>query len=104
MLELGCWMLDMDSVGRTPLTSSGPRVRCTGVSVVRQAPYITTGMINEFLKMLAKELGPADHAALIMDQVGWHNASSAMVRSSVVSPFRPARAAPAVSAPAVEVS
>ena len=46
----------------------------TGVSVALQAPSINTGTMSVFLKMLADELGPTDHAVLIMDQAGWHKA------------------------------
>jgi len=44
----------------------------TGVSVALQAPQVNTGTMNVFLKMLGQELGPLDHAVLIMDQAGWH--------------------------------
>lgn len=44
----------------------------TGASVALQAPQVNTGTMNVFLKMMAAELGPKDHAVLIMDQAGWH--------------------------------
>lgn len=43
----------------------------TGESVALQAPHVNTGTFNVFLGMLAKELGPREHAILIMDQAGW---------------------------------
>jgi transposase len=55
----------------------------TGVSVALQAPGINTGTFNVFLKMLADELGPKDHAVLIMDQAGWHKARALKVPKNI---------------------
>lgn len=44
----------------------------SGASVALQAPCVNTGTMNVFLKMLGEELGPREHAVLIMDQAGWH--------------------------------
>lgn len=44
----------------------------TGTSVALQAPHVNTGTMSVFLRMLSQELGPNDHAVLIMDQAGWH--------------------------------
>lgn len=44
----------------------------TGASVALQAPHVNTGTMSVFLKMLSEDLGPADHAVLVMDQAGWH--------------------------------
>jgi transposase len=55
----------------------------TGVSVALQAPGINTGTMNLFLQMLADELGPKDHAVLIMDQAGWHKAKALRVPKNI---------------------
>jgi transposase len=55
----------------------------TGASVALQAPCVNTGMMNEFLKMLAQEIGPTDHAVLIMDQAGWHKAKALKVPKNI---------------------
>lgn len=44
----------------------------TGESVPLLAPNVNTDTFNVFLRMLSEELGPLDHAVLIMDQAGWH--------------------------------
>jgi transposase len=44
----------------------------TGASVALQAPHVNTGTMSVFLKMLSEDLGPTDHAVLVMDQAGWH--------------------------------
>jgi len=44
----------------------------TGESVALLAPNVNTGTFNVFLRMLAKELKPLEHAVLIMDRAGWH--------------------------------
>lgn len=46
----------------------------TGASVALQAPHVNTGTLSVFLKTVERELAPGEHAALIMDQAGWHKA------------------------------
>jgi transposase len=55
----------------------------TGASVALQAPSANTGTINVFLQMLSRDLGPKDHAVLIMDGAGWHKAKKLMVPQSL---------------------
>mgnify|MGYP002780834497 CR=1 FL=1 len=44
----------------------------TGASAAIVAPNVNTGTFNAFLKVLASEIKPDEHAILIMDQAGWH--------------------------------
>ncbi|HBS27939.1 MAG TPA: hypothetical protein DEB06_00460 [Phycisphaerales bacterium] len=55
----------------------------TGASVALQAPRVNTGTMSVFLKMLGEELGPRDHAVLIMDQAGWHKAKKLVVPDNI---------------------
>jgi len=55
----------------------------TGVSVALQAPRVNTGTMSVFLKMLSAELGPMDHAVLIMDQAGWHRSRALRVPGNI---------------------
>ena len=61
----------------------------TGHSVALQAPHVNAGTFNVFLQMLSDELGPADHAVLIMDQAGWHKARALIVPSNISILFLP---------------
>jgi transposase len=61
----------------------------TGVSVALQAPHVNTGTMNVFLKMMSEELGPHDHAVLIMDQAGWHKAKKLVVPDSITILYLP---------------
>ena len=61
----------------------------TGASVALQAPSINTGTMNVFLGMLSKELGPNDHAALIMDRAGWHKARALVVPENITILYLP---------------
>jgi transposase len=61
----------------------------TGVSVALQAPSINTGTMSVFLQMLASELGPKDHAVLIMDQAGWHRARKLKTPTNIWILFLP---------------
>lgn len=61
----------------------------TGASVALQAPSINTGTMNVFLKMLGDELGPDDHAVLIMDQAGWHKARALVVPDAITILYMP---------------
>lgn len=45
--------------------------------------------MNVFLKMLSDELGPRDHAVLIMDQAGWHKAKKLVVPDNITILYLP---------------
>lgn len=61
----------------------------TGASVALQAPLVNTRTMNVFLKMMSDELGPADHAVLIMDQAGWHRARALEVPENITVLYLP---------------
>ncbi len=61
----------------------------TGVSVALQAPQVNTSMMGAFLRMLSDELGPSEHAILIMDQAGWHKARKLAVPDNITILFLP---------------
>jgi len=61
----------------------------TGASVALQAPCINTGTMNVFLKMLAAELAPREHAVLILDQAGWHKARKLQVPDTITVLYLP---------------
>jgi transposase len=44
----------------------------TGESAALVAPYVNTGTMNAFLKILDAERKGDEHFVLIMDQAGWH--------------------------------
>lgn len=55
----------------------------TGASVALQAPHVNIGTMSVFLGMLSRELGPMDHAVLIMDQAGWHKSRRLAVPDNI---------------------
>lgn len=55
----------------------------TGASVALQAPHGNLGTMRVFLGMLSSELGPNDHAVLIMDQAGWHTSRRLAVLDNI---------------------
>jgi transposase len=55
----------------------------TGESVALLAPNVDTGTMNAFLRMLSAELGPLEHAALILDRAGWHRSKTLDVPDNV---------------------
>jgi len=55
----------------------------TGESVALLAPNVDAGTFNVFLRMLAEELKPGEHAVLILDGAGWHKSKSLVVPASV---------------------
>ncbi|MGH9669106.1 MAG: IS630 family transposase [Terriglobales bacterium] len=55
----------------------------TGHSVALQAPLVNTGTMSVFLEMLGEDLGPRDHAVLIMDQAGWHKSRALVVPDNI---------------------
>jgi len=61
----------------------------TGVSVALQAPHVNTGTMNVFLEMMSRELGPMDHAVLVMDQAGWHKARKLVVPDNITILYLP---------------
>lgn len=61
----------------------------TGHSVALQAPSVNAATFNVFLKMLAAELDPKDHAVLIMDQAGWHKARALTIPDNISVLFLP---------------
>lgn len=61
----------------------------SGHSVALQAPGVNAGTFNVFLDMLSHELGPKDHAVLILDQAGWHKARSLRVPDNITMLFLP---------------
>jgi transposase len=61
----------------------------TGASVALQAPHVNTGTMNVFLKMLSEELGPMDHAVLIMDQAGWHKSRALRAPENITILYLP---------------
>jgi hypothetical protein len=61
----------------------------TGASVALQAPHVNTGTMNVFLEMMSDELGPCDHAVLIMDQAGWHKSRSLRVPDNITVLYLP---------------
>lgn len=61
----------------------------TGESVAWQSPYMNTTEMNRFLKMVGDELGPCDHAVLIMDQAGWHRAKAMIVPDNITILYLP---------------
>lgn len=61
----------------------------SGASVALQAPLVNTGTFNVFLGMLSEELGPKDHAVLIMDQAGWHKAKALIVPANITVLYLP---------------
>ena len=44
----------------------------TGASAALVAPNVDTGTFNQFLRILSAEVGPGEHAVLILDRAGWH--------------------------------
>lgn len=44
----------------------------TGESAALVAPYVNTGTMNAFLRILDRERRDDEHFVLIMDQAGWH--------------------------------
>jgi transposase len=65
----------------------------TGASTALLAPHVNTGTMSVFLRMLSEDLGPRDHAVVIMDQAGWHVskrlAMPANVTAWLLPPYSP---------------
>jgi len=55
----------------------------TGASTALVAPHVNTPTMNIFLKMASEDLGPDDHAVMIMDQAGWHVAKALVVPDNI---------------------
>jgi transposase len=61
----------------------------SGKDVALLAPRADTGIMNTFLRMLSEELGPLDHAVLIMDQAGWHKSKALHVPENITILYLP---------------
>ena len=61
----------------------------TGHSVALQAPHVNTATMSVFLRMVSEDLGPDDHAVLIMDQAGWHRARALAVPDNITILYLP---------------
>jgi transposase len=61
----------------------------TGHSVALQAPHVNTATMSVFLRMVSEDLGPDDHAVLIMDQAGWHKARALVVPDNITILYLP---------------
>jgi transposase len=55
----------------------------SGESVALQSPSANTRVMDVFLTMLARVLGPQDHAVLILDGAGWHKSKKLRVPAQV---------------------
>jgi transposase len=54
-----------------------------GESVALLAPDVNAGTFNVFLRMLAQELRPGEHAVLVLDGAGWHKSKSLVMPDNV---------------------
>lgn len=61
----------------------------TGANVALLAPRADTSIMNVFLPMLSQELGPMDHAVVIMDQAGWHKSKALQVPDNITILYLP---------------
>ena len=61
----------------------------SGETVALLAPNVDTGTFNVFLEMIAKSLGPKDHAVLIMDQAGWHKSKAMKMPDNITGLLLP---------------
>ena len=55
----------------------------TGASAALVAPNVDTGTFNQFLRILSAEVGPGEHAVLILDRAGWHKSRALRVPDNV---------------------
>lgn len=55
----------------------------TGASVALQAPEVNTATMSVYLRMVSAELGPKEHAVLIMDGAGWHKSKALRVPANI---------------------
>ena len=55
----------------------------TGESSALLARHVNTQTMNEFLKVLSREVGPDDHVVLVMDQAGWHVSKGLVIPSNI---------------------
>ena len=61
----------------------------TGASTALLMPYVNTDAFNTFLKTLAADLKPREHAVLIMDQAGWHKSKTLQVPENITILYLP---------------
>lgn len=62
----------------------------TGASTALLAPHVNTGTMSVFLKMVSEDLGPCDHAVMIMDQAGWHVSTKLIIPDNITMLLLPA--------------
>lgn len=55
----------------------------SGQSVGLLAPYLDTGIVNQFLAQFSAELAPGVHAVMIWDQAGFHTAKALIVPANM---------------------
>lgn len=61
----------------------------TGHSHALILPWCDTEMMNLFLDMMGKQIAPGEHAALVLDNAGWHHSSRLRVPANITLVFLP---------------
>ena len=61
----------------------------TGASSAMIAPTVNTQYMNEHLRFIAREAGPAVHVVLVLDNAGWHVAKALRVPANVTLLYLP---------------
>lgn len=61
----------------------------SGASIAMITPTVNTELMNTFLHGLGQTLAPGEHAALVLDNAGWHVAKALVVPSNVTLLFLP---------------
>jgi transposase len=61
----------------------------TGASSALVAPTVNTQYMNEHLRFIAREAGPAVHVVLVLDNAGWHVAKALRVPANVTLLYLP---------------
>jgi transposase len=61
----------------------------TGASSALIAPTVNTQYMNEHLRFIAREAGPAVHVVLVLDNAGWHVAKALRVPANVTLLYLP---------------
>jgi transposase len=62
----------------------------SGASAALVAPYVNTGTMNAFLKILDHERKADEHFVLIMDQAGWHKSRDLKLPDGITALLLPA--------------
>lgn len=60
-----------------------------GESSALLARYVNLPTMEAFLEILARDVGPEDHAVLVLDQAGWHTSPRLMIPKNVTLLFLP---------------